>query len=232
METVVLVIMVLVCFNYVLKQTFRKPHAVGLSAVACGAFVGLMWPVAVEQSKSQIASWLADTGLMLDTAVVLTVEVALHMAYCVVAAQIQTSGRVRRRVVWAYRLLRWYPGFLVFPVLFSLLVYSIFALPGVSFALVSWGLGAVVLLSVTAGSWGAKRLLPEREIRLELLFLSNALVGVLGVVATVNGRTAVAGVGTVDWAASAGVSALVVAVAAVGVVAHRRRVAKRVKEIN
>lgn len=231
MDTVVLVIMVLVCFNYVLKQTCRKPYAVGLSAAACALFVGLMWPVAIEQSKSQIASWLADPGLMLDTAVVLTVEVALHMAFCVVAARVQTSGRLRPLVLWRYRLLRWYPGVLIFPVLFSLLVYSIFALPGVSFPLVSRGLAGVVLMFVVGGSWALKRLLPEKEIRLELLFLSNALVGVLGVVATVNGRTAVAGAGQMDWPALAGVAALVATGATVGVVAYRRKVAKRVKEI-
>lgn len=231
METVVLVIMALVCFNYVLKQTCRKPCAVGLSAAVCALFVGLMWPAAIEQSKSQIAAWLSDASLMLDTATVLTVDVALHMTFCVVAAQIQTSGRIRPLVLRVYRLLRWYPGVLIFPVLFSLLTYSIFSLPGVPFPLVSWGLGGVVLLSVALGSWGVKRLLPEREIRLELLFLSNALVGVLGVVATVNGRTAVAGVGAVDWAALAGVAALVAAGTAIGAVAYRHGVAKRVRKI-
>lgn len=230
MDTVVLVIMALVCFNYALKQTCRQPYAVGLSAVACALFVGLMWPVAIEQSKSQIATWLADTSLMLDTAVILTVEVALHMAFCVVAAQVQTSGRVRPHVLWAYRLLRWYPGVLIFPVLFSLLVYAIFSLPGISFPLVSWSLGGGILLSVIMGSWALKKLLSEREIRLELLFLSNALMGALGVVATVNGRTAVAGVGTVEWAALAGVAALVAAGVTIGAVAYRRKRAKRVKK--
>lgn len=37
---------------------------------------------------------------------------------------------------------------------------------------------------------------------IELLFLCNALVAILGVVATVNGTTAVSASGDVDWFAS------------------------------
>ena len=44
METVVLVMMMLVCFNYVLKQTYRKRYAVACSAVVCALFMGLMSP--------------------------------------------------------------------------------------------------------------------------------------------------------------------------------------------
>ena len=55
METVVLVMMILVCFNYILKQTYRKPYAVVFSAAVCALFTGSMWRYAVEQSKSQIS---------------------------------------------------------------------------------------------------------------------------------------------------------------------------------
>ena len=44
MDTVVLVMMIVVCFNYLLKQTWRKPRFVALSAVVCALFVGLAWP--------------------------------------------------------------------------------------------------------------------------------------------------------------------------------------------
>ena len=142
METVVLVMMIVVCFNYLLKQTWRKPLFVALSTVVCALFVGLAWPWAIEQSKNQIADWLADSALMLDMAVLLTLEVALQMTFCVVAAHIHTAGRVKPSVVWIYRLLRWFPGLLVFPVLFSLLVAAIFALPGTSFPLTAWSLAA------------------------------------------------------------------------------------------
>lgn len=221
METVVLVMMVVVCFNYLLKQTWRKPFYVAFSAVVCALFVGLAWPWAIEQSKNQIADWLADSALMLDLAVLLTLEVALQMTFCVVAAHIHTAGRVKPSFVWIYLLLRWFPGLLVFPVLFSLLVAAIFALPGTSFPLVAWSLAAIVAVVIPLGRWALKRFLPEKEIRLELLFLANALIALLGIIATVNGHTAVVGVTSVDWPALGGVTAFVTAGLLLGVAVFR-----------
>ena len=63
-------------------------------------------------------------------------------------------------------------------------------------------LGAAILILIPAGMWLLKWLLPEKEVRLELLFLCNALVAILGVVATGNGTTAVSASGDVDWFAS------------------------------
>lgn len=229
METVVLVMMMLVCFNYMLKQTYRKPYAVLLSAAVCATFMGSMWHYAIEQSKSQISVWLSDSALMLDAAVVLTLEVAVQMAFCVLAAHIRTSGKVKLRTIGAYRILRWFPGVLIFPVLFSLLVSVVFALPGVPFPTVAWSLAGTVLVVIPSGAWCLKRLLPEKEIRLELLFLSNALIAVLGVIATVNGRTAVAGISEVEWQALAGVCALLVLGLVEGTALYRIRLKHIIK---
>lgn len=221
MENVVLVMMILVCFNYILKQTYRKAYSIAFSAIVCALFVGLMWPYAIEQSKSQISDWLANSALMLDIAVILTLEVAVQMAFCVLSAHIQTSGKVKPITIWVYRVLRWFPGVLIFPVLFSLLVSAIFALPGVSFSLIAWVLAAIVFIVIPLAAWGVKWLLPEKEIRLELLFLSNALIAILGVIATVNGQTAVAGISDVDWKALGGVVSLLICGLVLGIIAYR-----------
>lgn len=221
MENVVLVMMILVCFNYILKQTYRKVYSIAFSAIVCALFVGLMWPYAIEQSKSQISDWLANSALMLDIAVILTLEVAVQMAFCVLSAHIQTSGKVKPITIWVYRVLRWFPGVLIFPVLFSLLVSAIFALPGVSFSLIAWVLAAIVFIVIPLAAWGVKWLLPEKEIRLELLFLSNALIAILGVIATVNGQTAVAGISDVDWKALGGVVSLLICGLALGIISYR-----------
>lgn len=223
MKTVVLVMMILVCFNYIMKQTYRKFYSVVFSAVVCALFTGSMWHYAIEQSKSQISVWLSDSALMLDVAVILTIEVAIQMAFCLLSAHINTSGKVKPRTIITYRILRWFPGVLIFPVLFSLLVSVIFALPGTSFPLVAWSLAGVVLIVLLGGTYGMKRLLPEKEIRLELLFLSNAMIAVLGVIATVNGRTAVAGTSEVDRMALAGVCLLVVLGMVGGIAVYRIR---------
>lgn len=208
METVVVVLMILVCFNFMLKQTYRKLWSVAVISVVAALFVGLIWPYAIEQSKTQIADWLANPSLMLDTSVVLSIEVVLQMAFCMLAAHVLTTGPIRRRTLWAYRALRWFPGILIFPVLFSVLVWLIFSFPGVSFPLIAWSMAAGVLVLIPLGSFFLRWLLPEKELRLELLFLANALIAILGIIATVNGRTAVAGVSEVDWTALGGLLGL------------------------
>ena len=151
METIVVVLMILVCFNFMMKQTFRKRGSVAAIAVVAALFVGLMCPYAIQQSKTQIADWLADAQLMLDTSVVLTVEVALQMAFCMLAVHVLTTGPVKKRTLWAYRALRWFPGILIFPVLFSGWVDLIFSCPGVSFSRVAWSMavGVLILISVS-----------------------------------------------------------------------------------
>lgn len=230
METVVLVMMMLVCFNYLLKQTYRKTYFIVLSAAICALFTGFMWKYAIEQSKSQISHWLADSALMLDLSVLLTLEVAIQMAFCVIATQIQTSGKIKPYMVWGYRILRWFPGTLIFPVLFALLVVSIFSLPGVSFPLIAWSLSAIIFILIPLGIWGIKRILPEKELRLEILFLSNALIAILGVVATVNGRTAVSGTSYINWSALLGIVALAILGLIGGIIEYKFRLKRIIKK--
>ena len=59
-------------------------------------------------------------------------------------------------------------------------------------------------------------LLPERPIRLELLFLVEVLLGLMGIIGTVNGRTAVAGFNSFDALSLLGVIAIVIVGMAIG----------------
>lgn len=226
METVVVVLILLVCFNFMLKQTYRKPVSVVTISVVAALFVGLMWRYAIEQSKTQIGDWLADTSLMLDISVVLTVDVAMQMAFCMIAAHVMTADKLSRRTIWTYKLLRWYPGILIFPVLFSGLVWLIFSLPGKSFQTISWSMAAAVLVLIPTGSWLLRRLLPEKDLRLEILFLTNALTAILGIIATVNGRTAVDGTTPIDWTALVALVALIVVGSIAGLAIYNNRKVK------
>ena len=106
MNTVVLVLMLLTAFNFLLKQTFWKVIAVCVIAAICAAFAGLMWPYAIEQSKTQIANWLSNQPLMLDTAVLLSVEVCVQMAYAMLAVHVANDYPVKPRRIVMYRFLR------------------------------------------------------------------------------------------------------------------------------
>ena len=204
MDTIVLILILLTAFNFLLKQTFWKPVAVGAAAGIATIFVILLWPYAIEQSKTQIADWLSDNQLMLDTSVVLTLEIVVQMAFCLLAVHVANYSPVKNRMMVAYRLLYWFPGVLIIPVLFFGLTQAIFSFPGVSFKLIAWLFGLFVFVVIPLGRWLIKWLLPEEDLRLELFFLTNALVAILGIIATVNGRTAVEGVGDVDWSALTG----------------------------
>ena len=94
MDTIVLILILLTAFNFLLKQTFWKPVAVGAAAGIATIFVILMWPYAIEQSKTQIADWLSDNQLMLDTSVVLTLEIVLQMAFCLLAVHVANYSPV------------------------------------------------------------------------------------------------------------------------------------------
>lgn len=231
METVVLILMLLVCFNFLLKQTCCKWRSVCAIAAVSALSVGLAWPYAIEQSKTRIADWLADPALMLDTSVILTIDVMLQMAFCLLAARVQTSGPIRCRVICTYRMLRRFPGILIFPVLFSGQVALIFAFPGASFSQIAWCMAGAVLLLIPAGSYLLGKLLPEKELRLELLFLCNALIAILGIIATVNGRTAVKGAGEVNRGALAGLAVLVLAGALLGWLTWRVRQKKQLRSV-
>lgn len=221
METVVKLAMVLVSLSFVLKLTGYKLRQLLLMALLCALFVGFSWQFAAEQSKTAIASWLSDRELMQDIAVLMTLDVALQMAYCLMAVNLMNSGPLKRRTILVYKLLRLFPGIMVFLVLFSLLVSCVFAFPGVSFPLISWCMAAAVLVLLPLAVLGIRKLLPEKEIRLELLFLSNALTAVLGVIATVNGTTASESVDSVDYPATAAVFGIVLLGAALGFLLYR-----------
>lgn len=210
MDTVILILILLTGFNFLLKQTFWSFWAMAVAAIVAAMFVWLVWPYAIEQSKTQIADFLTNQSLMLDTAVVLTIEVALQMTFCLLSVHVVNVDPVKKRMRLAYRLLYWFPGILIFPVLFFTLTQLIFALPGYSFQQVAIGFALAVLVLIPLGYWMIRYLLPESELRLELFFMTNALVAVLGIVATVNGQTAVEGIATVDWMALSGCLGLVV----------------------
>ena len=83
-----------------------------------------------------------------------------------------------------------------------------------------------VLVLIPAGSFLLRWLLPEKELRLELLFLANALIAILGIIATVNGRTAVKGISEVNWEALIGLVCLLAVGTLLGMIVWNIRMKK------
>ena len=199
METVILVLMLVVIFMTWLKLTFLKMWQIIVVAVICSLFIGFSWPYAIQQSRNEIGEWLGNQRLMLDTSVLLTIEVLWQMAYCMLSGKLLYGEVVSRRTVWIYRILRFFPGLLIFPVLFYLQIQVMYLISGVDFVTVSWSLASAVLIAVVGGAYLLRWLLPQKSLRLEVLFLSSSLVLILGIVTTVNGTTSFKGTEPIEW---------------------------------
>lgn len=223
METVVTVILLLVAFSFVLKLTFHSRAGVIITSVVAALTVGLSQDWAITQSKTQIQDWLSQPDLMLDTAVLLTIDVALQLAYCVIEAKVLAGGTLTRAWRWIKAALLWIPGILIFPALAVMLVTLIFSLPGSDFETVAWTAAAAVLVGCPLLAWLMSYIMDEAETRLELIFLLNSLIAVLGIIATVNGRTAAVGVSEVDWLALTGVLAILACGLIAGLIMYRKR---------
>ena len=230
MEIVVVIIMLLVSFSFLLKlTTLRRYGRIAVGAVAA-LFLLATYGAATGQSKTQIADWLTQPELMLDTSILLTVDVAFQLCFCVLAAKELTSP-LRRAERWALATCRYVPGILIFPVLFAALTELVFSLPGTDFALLGNASAIVVLVLTPLLAAALKLLLPEEDIRIELIFMLNLIIAALGIVATVNGRTAATGTNAVDLTALLAVVALLLAGTVGGIFCHKILTVKKIAKL-
>lgn len=230
MEIVVLIIMVLVVFSVLLRMTLDGRITAAVWCAAAVLFVLLTRDAATAQSKSSIAEWFSQPGLMLDTAVWITVDVAFQIGYCLLAAK-SAGGSLDKTERRLFRVCRMLPGGLIFPVLFALHTEMVFALTGVDFALIAWSVAGGIMLLFPLLAAALNRLIPEAEIRLELFFMVNLLVAVLGIVATVNGRTAAVGTNSIEWSALAGVAVIAAVGLTVGALYYKYLTNKKLSKI-
>lgn len=230
MELVIILIMVMVGFSFALKLTCHNLRGRLILCAPAAVFLLLTCESAISQSKTQIADWLGQPDLMLDTSVWLTIDVAFQICFCALYAKRQGAPLTRFESA-AYQICLWFPGILIFPVLFAALTELIFSLPGTDFNLIGRGAAIAVVVLFPMVSYGLGWLIPEKEIRLELLFMINLLIAALGIVATVNGRTAATGTNHVEWTALAGVFAILITGAIAGMACNKYITDKKISKL-
>ncbi len=230
METVVIIIMAAVCFSFILKLTCHRTIGAIILSVVAGIAVLLAYEAAASQSKTQIADWLENPELMLDTSVWLIIDVAFQISFCILYAK-RLYGSLSKKESALLAITLWFPGLLIFPVLFALLTELIFALPGVDFATIGWCAACAVVVAMPLMAYCLKWLLPEKDIRVELIFMVNLLIAALGIVATVNGRTAAVGTNSVEWGALAMVFAILLAGGIAGFLYNKRIITNKIKKL-
>lgn len=201
MTTLVIILMILVCFNFVLKQTFTTLYIHGAITLFLALFAALVWPIAIEQSSTQISDWLHNVNIMRNVAVVLSLDVMAQLAFCFFEVnEKQKAKTIRQKIL--HSILKIYPGFIILPVILSILVQIIYILPGVSFQLIAAILAIFIIIVMPIARKIIIYFLPEKELRLEILFLLNIIMAMAGVLTTVNVQTNKTPIGGIDINAS------------------------------
>lgn len=231
MEIVVIVIMLLVSFSLILKLTYLPAWGRVSICMISALFIGLSWESASGQSKTQISDWLQNPDLMLDMAVLLTVDVFIQIAFCILNTRKISGETLSKAGNYIHLITLYIPGILVFPALYALLVEVIFSFTGIDFNLLAWSLAFAIFVSGIVLTFAMQWIIPEKDLRLEMIFMINAMIALLGVVATVNGRTAVTGTNTVEWQALLGVVALLLIGATAGFFIFKRNNNKKLSHL-
>lgn len=220
----------MVCLSFVLKLGFHGYIGMGVVALVAALFILFATDAATTQSKTQIADWLAQPDLMLDASVLLTIDVAFQLCFCFMAAH-RLEKELKPFYKAVYELCLWIPGILLFPALFASLAALVFATPGVDFELTGRLCAAGVFVGFPLAALLLRYLLPEREIRLELIFMLNLIIAALGIVATVNGRTAAVGTDSVEWGALGAIFVLIIAGTVAGLFVNRIKTHKKISKL-
>lgn len=191
MEYIVPILILFILLNIFLKLSFRPWWYSVVFSLVAALFLLLVVPFAASQSKTQLEAWLQNPLVMQNVAVLITVETAILFAFAFIRLRQVLGTPVKKYILLPLDI---YPGFLLFPVLFYTLTQLFFVLPGVDFDTSAYMFAAGILVGIPFFSWSMVRIVPEEELRLEILFIVNLFVGITGLITTVNGETAYAAV--------------------------------------
>ncbi|NLZ73055.1 MAG: hypothetical protein GX905_04465 [Bacteroidales bacterium] len=190
MELIIQILMLFIFVNSILKLSFWKLWQIVLFSLICALFVVWVCQFSILQSKTQLTDYLNNVIIMQNAAVLITLESAICFGFCFAALREMFGRKIKRWIAPLY----WYPGLLIFPVLFYGLTQLIFALPGTDFKSISYFLAVGVFVGLPALSYLMKYLYPEKELRLEVHFLVSLFVCIIGLITTVNGNVTYAAV--------------------------------------
>ncbi len=191
MEYIIAVLILFILINAMLKLSFWRWWQVALFSAILGAFVLVVTLYAAEQSKSEITAWLSTPAIMQNVAILITLETIVFFGFAFMRLRQALGTKVKKYLILPLTV---YPGLLLLPVLYFVLAQLFYALPGVSFSTVAYVMALSVFILFPLLSWGFTKLLPEEELRLEILFIVNLIVCMIGLITTVNGETAYASV--------------------------------------
>lgn len=184
MDIIITILILFILINTLLKLSFWKFRQVLIVSGLAGIFLYLVYPFAILQSQTEVKGFLQNSEILGNIAVLVTVESAVCICFCFTALLKYIKGKESK---WT-SVLKWYPGLLIFPVLFYLLTQSFFVFTGVDFQFIAVVFSVVAVVLIPVLSYGIRFLIPEMDLRLEIHFLMSLFVAVLGLIATTNGK--------------------------------------------
>lgn len=164
-----------------LKQTFGGKVQTAVWAVVCGIATICFGNLAISLSKAEILALINNTSLMKDLAVIICLETALHIAFCIMAVRAEAEKGHGKNFKFVFTVLKWFPGVTIFPAAFFLLTALIFSIPGTDFDAIRYTVGGAIMLVLPAQSYSAAKILPEKDIRTELLFITSTLLAMASI---------------------------------------------------
>lgn len=182
MELLIQILIGFIAIAAVMRLSFFESKFLWIWACFCAAFVFAVYPWAIDQTKFGISTYIEDRFLREWFAILVSFEVVFFVAYSFLP-------RHRPKKWWngvLYGFFKFYPGFLVLPILFYLETNLMFSFSGVDFQIISILFAVSILLTILLATWGVRMLLPEEEGRKEVFFFLSLLVFALGVITTVN----------------------------------------------
>lgn len=179
---------------FVLIATCMKlslAHRYAPLAYACLAVAAVLLTtdLSSQQTRPSIEAFFAQRSLREYIAILITLEASLFTAYCFLhlsAHSLDKSVALRKRII--RQALQWYPGLLLLPILFYTQTSLFFSFSGVDFSLISYALATGVFIGIPLLSWLLSYLIPERELRLETLFILSGFIFTLGLASTIDDK--------------------------------------------
>ncbi|MCO6565523.1 MAG: hypothetical protein J6581_08805 [Apibacter sp.] len=185
MELIKQLLMSLILINAAIKLSFWKKRQIVIMLLIYTAFILCIYPLSIKQSKIQIQNFLADSVMMQNVSVLVTVESGLFFAFCFAVLMVWYENKKHQ----IFRLvLQYYPGILVFLVLFYALTQVAFTCTGFNFLTIAILYALTVILSMVLAIVTIKKLVPEMDLRLEIHFIVSLIICILGLIITVDGK--------------------------------------------
>ena len=181
MEILLMMLMMLVVFNCAMKISLWPFGARRAFALLLGVFAYWSIDYAVIQSKTQIDSWLQREDVLHGIAIMVTVESAIGLMFCLSYLNDdgkKPGGRFVRMLLHAY------PSLLVVPVTFYCLTRLLFLQVGVEFVTIGLIYAIAVMVMLTLFAELVRWLLPTNDLRVEAHLWLTVMVCLLSLLLT------------------------------------------------